>query len=214
MDSLKSVGLMHSKHRNALGLVGVEIPYVNPIAQVRLARQWSRKDLHKAPAEIGAMYQKHRWHKTYMDQQSGQHLIQDIRAVGVPISTIITQKDLKDPKGIEKVKIMDKIEMVQFMVMLIQQKKIKWSPRPSATMKELEEQFVMFIEHKTEAGSVDYYAPGDEFDNLTKAFMVSCFAGRKILSGDEGGVIAGPLSQNVERDPYTEFTQAFPASGW
>ena len=70
----------------------------------------------------------------------------------------------------------------------------------------------MFVEHKTEAGGVDYYAPGDEKDNLTKAFMISIFAQRHILIKDVniehvGGGIRQTISPlNLDTPDYKNDT--------
>ena len=62
-------------------------------------------------------------------------------------------------------------------------------------MQELEHQVALFSEHTTEAGMVNYYAPGDELDNLTKALIIACFAARPFLH-DSVKVVGGPLPRS------------------
>ena len=56
-------------------------------------------------------------------------------------------------------------------------------------MKSLENQVAMFTEHRTEAGGIDYYAPGEERDELVKALLAALFSARTLLQegrGDQG----------------------------
>ena len=182
---MKTVGIAYSKHRNAIGMVGNEVNIKEKKVRIKLAREWSRKDIGKAPQQISELYDRLSWDVTIIDQQVGEFFIQDLRNHDIPIQVITTQKDLKDPKLIEKIKVMDKIEMTHFvMVALRQNHQIEFPAQPPPTVLDLEKQISMFVEHKTEAGGVDYYAPGDEKDNLTKAFMISIFAQRHILIKD------------------------------
>ena len=98
------------------------------------------------------------------------------------------------------------------MVALRQNHQIEFPERPPPTVLDLEKQISMFVEHKTEAGGVDYYAPGDEKDNLTKAFMISIFAQRHILIKDVsiehvgGGIrqTISPLNLDIPDYKYDE----------
>ena len=77
---------------------------------------------------------------------------------------------------------MDLIEMTQFMLVLLQREQIFYPEKPKPTMRELIHQMSVFAEHKTEQGSINYYAPGSEKDSLVKAQLICCFAARKQLS--------------------------------
>ena len=59
-------------------------------------------------------------------------------------------------------------------------------------MKELEDQIALYAEKTTEAGGVNYFAPGDELDDLTKALMIAVFAARPFML-DSTKIIGGPL---------------------
>ena len=186
--------IAHSKFRNAIGLVGIEIDSKQNKIRVRLAKQWSRDKLNIIPDEIGELYKKIKWGNTYIDQQTGQHLIQSLKQKEErPLRIIHTQKNLKDADEIERIKIMDKIEMAQFMLELRQNHVIEFPEKPSKDMTELEEQVALYMEHKTEAGTIDYYAPGEELDSLIKGLLIACFAARKILSGNDGIPVMGPV---------------------
>ena len=59
-------------------------------------------------------------------------------------------------------------------------------------MIELEEQIALYAEKSTEAGTMDYFAPGDELDDLTKGLMLAVFAARPFLQ-ETLKIIGGPL---------------------
>ena len=46
---MKTVGIAYSKHRNAIGMVGNEVNIKEKKVRIKLAREWSRKDIGKAP---------------------------------------------------------------------------------------------------------------------------------------------------------------------
>ena len=122
-----------------------------------------------------------RWTGTAIDQLAGHHLIQELASKGLPVAPYTTQKDLKDPKGIERLETIDRVEQVQFTIWLRQVRALRWPRSPSPHVQALEEQVAQFAEHKTEAGSVDYYAPGEERDELVKALLAALFSARVLL---------------------------------
>lgn len=197
---MKLAAIAHSKHRNMFGLVGIEVDPKLKKAYVKLAKQWSRDQINKIPYEIGALYRNVQWGDTYIDQQTGQHFIQDLkREQKLRLKIITTQKNLKDPTELENLHVMDKIEMTQFMLTLRKNHQVEFPITPSKTMMALESQIAIFSEHKTEAGNIDYYAPGEELDNLTKALLICCFAARKQLRiGTIGTFAGGQISETPE----------------
>lgn len=203
-QTLKLVALAHSKHRNAIGLVGIEVDQIKQEISVRLAKQWPRNKINDIAPEVAEMYEKFQWFNTIIDFQVGDHVIQGLRrAGGMPIKIIHIQKKVKDKLEIERVKTMDIIEQTQFMLSIKLAHKLVFPEKPTTVMAELESQIAMFAEHKTEAGSIDYYAPGDEYDNLTKALIINCFAARPYMQGSTK-IIGGPLIRRG-RPQETEF---------
>jgi len=193
--NIKLTAIAHSKYRDMFGLVGIEVDPDLKKVYVKLARQWPRSKINEIPKEIGMLYQNIRWRNTYIDQQTGEHFIQDLKRIQhLSLSVINTQKNLKDPVEIERIRTMDKIEMTQFMLTLRQNHQVEFPPNPSKTMKDLEEQMALYSEHKTESGNIDYFAPGSEKDNLTKGLLISCFAARKYLKvGDVRVYVGGQM---------------------
>jgi len=188
------VGITNSKHRNAIGLLGIDVDVEKKIITVAFARQWSRKEIAKIPRIIAGLYHGLQWDSTYIDLAIGLHFIKEMRLYGAPSHIITTQKNLKDTNEIEQIRTMDKTEMVQYTMMLLQKLKLMFSPDDTPTMRKLMKQFAIFNEKKTEAGNVDYYAPGNELDSLVKALLVACFAARKYMGSSGTRAIGGKVA--------------------
>ncbi len=202
--TIRLTGLAHSKHRNAIGMVGIEVEPIKQEISVRLAKSWPRKDINKIAPEVAAMYNKFQWFNTIIDFNIGDHVIQGLRrAGGMPIRIIHVQKKVKDRLEIERVRTMDIIEMTQFMLQQKLAHKILFPKEPTLEMQELESQIALFSEMKTEAGGIDYYAPGDEFDDLTKALIIVSFAARPYLQ-NTGEVVGGPIGKSNFNPPGGE----------
>lgn len=194
----KTIALTFSKHRNAFGLVGIEVDE-NLVVHVGLAKQWRRQQINQIPLDIANTYPKIQWSEMYVDQSLGEHLIQEIKKRDISINVITTKKNMPDPADIERLLVMDKIEMTQFMLSLKLKHRIQFPQRRVDDMQELINQIELFRENKTEAGGIDYYSPGDELDNLTKALMICCFAVRNVLGGDDGMPFIGPVKRGKRR---------------
>lgn len=206
-EKLKLVSLAHSKHRNAIGLVGIEVDAIKQEISIRLAKQWPRKNLNDIAPEVAEMYKKFQWFNTVIDFQVGDHVIQGLRrAGGMPIKIIHIQKKVKDHLEIERVRTMDIIEQTQFMLQMKLAHKLVFPTNPTKDMSELEAQVALFAEHKTESGGIDYYVPGDGFDNLTKALIIDCFAARPYMQASTK-IIGGPMVRHGRAED-----QEFPMS--
>ena len=48
--NMKTVGIAYSKHRNAIGMVGNEVNIKEKKVRIKLAREWSRKDIGQGPS--------------------------------------------------------------------------------------------------------------------------------------------------------------------
>lgn len=190
---MRRAALSYSKQRNAHGLVGLEVRHAadgkTPIAVPVVARSWRRADLPEIAPDIAKGWNNLKWDFTVADVLNGEHLLRQIRGLGVPVSLITTEKDLKDHRPVENLDKMDKVEQVQFALWLRGAGRLRWPANPSDRMKALENQVAMFTEHRTEAGGIDYYAPGEERDELVKALLAALFSARTLLQegrGDQG----------------------------
>ena len=203
------VALSYTKQRTMFGMVGIEIDKRERKAYVRLAKQWPRSQMNQIPKDIRELHSRIKWHNTIADQQIGQHLIKSVEtAMKNQVQVITTQKNLKDPENIEKLKVMDITEMTQLTLSLKQDHRIQFPKKNhSEDMIELMKQMEMFTEHVTEQGTVSYYAPGEELDSLPRALMMCCFAGRITLEqGDQPMIIKqGMESQQTPEESFDEY---------
>ena len=212
---IRVAAIAHSKLRDEFGIVGIEVNTVKRKIKVKLARQWSRKELNKIPGYIKKMHDKAQWEVTYIDQLSGEHFIDEMKKY-LNLRVITTKKNMNDPKELKRVKVMDKIELVQSMLFIGQNNQIEFPPKPTKDMQELEAQMGLFSEMTTEAGGIDYFSPGDQYDNLVKALMIACFAIRKKIDGSNREVkcatITPRTTTSIGDDFEHEFMNTFPDS--
>ena len=133
----------------------------------------------------------------------------------LPVKPILTYGKLSNPDDHHNQKTMSKPEMVMWYLKAKQNHQVKFPPLDAQTpdMKELERQVAIFAEHKTEAGNVAYYAPGEEHDDLVMALLTACFAARKWirLEGDIDTVFVGGVIENTNtRGGLGEFNDWLP----
>jgi len=191
--NVKLVGLAHSKLRNAIGAVGIEVDVDKLEVIVKLVRHWDRSQINDIAAELGELWHKHEWDNTIIDLRVGSSVIDGLkRYTDIPTKIIYIKKKVDDISEIRRVKSLDLIEMVQFLLQLKLAHKMVFPTNPTKQAQELESQIALYSEHTTEAGGIDYYSPGEELDNLTKALMVATFAARPMLN-DSVEIVCGPL---------------------
>ena len=214
---MKRAAIAFSKLRNEIGLVAIEVNEEKRMVVPKYAKQWKIQEAEKMAKETAKLYKFFKWGDTYIEQESGEHLIMLLKKhYELPIKVITTGKKVKDPKKIDRLKVMDKIEMTEFLQRLRLNGQLRFVMSPPKYMKELEEQIPYFTKHATEAGSIDYYAPGKEPDNMVRALMIACFSVRKILQGDDGLGYYGSIDTSIpdiNQDVEQQFFEAFPSSG-
>lgn len=191
IDELDSLicAISHSKLRKTFGLVVCGLKQDNKKLYVGHAMQWSRNDLQVIIPKIKKLQEKLGWNHIIIDQQSGQHFIKSLKLAELNVNVISTQKNIKDEKQIENLEILDKIEMTQLFLTLKNNHQIIFPENDS--MKLLEDQVPIFSEHITEAGTADYYASGEEPDDLIKSLIMCGFSYRKELTEDVDISFAG-----------------------
>ena len=197
-ETIRVAALTHSKLRNEYGMVGVEAVPLEKKIYPKLVRQWQIEDVNRIPNDVYRLYTLFHWNPTYLDQLSGEYLIASLNRLNIPTQVITTQKNLKDPKMLRKVKVMDMIEMTELLRKLKVGGQIPFPMEPSANMRKLEVELPFFAKHTTEAGGIDYYSPGEEPDDLVRALMICCFALRSYIGEGSGGgqAVAGNLSDS------------------
>ena len=197
---MRNVGLSYSKLRNHLGAVGIRIS--NNRISVEYARRWRADKVNDMANDLLYAYSIIKWNQTYADQLIGEFAINLLRQRALPTRVITTNKLSKNAKDIEKIKVMDKIEMAEFVRKLKLNEQLRFPAKPSQYMKELEDQLPMFSKHTTEAGSVDYYAPGEEPDELVRGLLIACFSVRNMIDSQYSlDPVLGGIPQTPDNDP-------------
>lgn len=177
--------ISHSKKRKKFGLVATGLlaegrELADRKLYVGYAKQWDRNELDFIVPEIKKQAKRQNFSEIIIDQQVGQHFIKSLNMVGLNTKVITTAKNLKDVKGIERLDVLDKIEMTQLFLTLKNNYKIRFPENGSLKM--LEDQVPIFAEHITEAGTADYYAKGNEPDDLIKSLIMCAFSCRNDLT--------------------------------
>ena len=230
-EELRITAISYTKLRDQMGMVGISVvPHEDEmIAKVMLVRHWesATAKMPSLPSTISSMWNKAHWGYTYITQETGEHIIEALQSgYDIPVEVITTQKLMKDGTEIERVKVMDIVEMTEYLSLLLHINKVLFPAKPSTSMQKLETQMPFWSRHTTEAGSIDYYAPGEEPDDLVRSLMICCFAARNYLGhgGAEGKMAdAHPLYQQQQTTDIVsasqiqhridmEFASAFPNS--
>ena len=164
---------------------------------VRAAKRWLGRDYTDVERTIAKFHTKHNFDHIVVEQNNtGVHVIEVLkRKYNLPIIAVITSNNLKDNKKVASARVMDKNLMANYIAGLMKDHKIKFPTTGGKDMKELERQIAIFAEHRTEAGNVAYYAPGNEHDDLAMALMLAIHIGKYYLRSE------GDTSINVMSKP-------------
>ncbi len=204
------MGAIHSgKHRKSYSFVGIEFDQKKDKIFVKMAKRWIGREFTKSINDITSMFLRFKLIEIVVDQNNmGEHNIQKLKQKhNIPISVINTQKNLKDPQDVRTAKTMDKIEMVDWFVNAKEEHKIIFQKNTKDTqMLELEKQVSIFAEKMTESGTVDYYAPGEEYDDMVLALILACFKGRTWLGWDMKKIYEDYPTEEIHND-FEEMSQ-------
>lgn len=193
---LKRTGLAYSKLRDRLSMCGVEIE--DRKARVRVVREWDAFKPDQCVADMAEYWTRYEWDATYIEQETGEYLIDGLKRAGVPLRIITTQKKVKEAAKIRGVRVMDRVEATEFLRKLKIGGQIFWPRKRSDRMQEMFKQIGMFAKHSTEAGNVDYYSAGNEPDGLVRALMIVCFSARPLFGAYDGVTYVGQYGPDRE----------------
>ena len=204
---VKRASITYSKLREQLGCVGVETKRLGAktVIMPKMARQWKVENIVKMVSDVVDLHDELRWGDTYIEQESGEYLISLLKR-DIPIKVISTMKKVRDPKMLERIKIMDRIEMTEFLRQLKLNGQLLFPRKRTAHMRRLEEQMPYWTKHVTEAGSIDYWSPGEEPDDLVRSLMIDCFSLRGVIENRSMEHVGGGIPK-IEADP--DLTQDF-----
>lgn len=183
--------ISHSKLRKTFGLVVTGLDQKNRKLYVGYVLQWDRNDLNSIVPKIKKLQKNLGWNHIIIDRQTGQHFVRSLEVAGLHTKVISTQKNVRDERDIENLEILDKIEMTQLFLTLKNNHQIIFPENNS--LKILEDQMPIFSEHITESGAADYYASGEEPDDLIKSLIMCGFSYRKQLTEEHSITHVGGL---------------------
>ena len=188
---MKHLGIAHSKHRNEFGLIGVEL--IDKTIHIRYCKTWNRNDINQIPIDIKKIKDQINPDQIYTDQQIGESLIKSIRNNGSQVRVVTTQKNLKDPKKVREIKVIDKTEIVQLTLTLFKNNQIIIPKNPTEDMTYFIDQCQSYIEKVTESGNPNYYAEGENTDSLVTALLIVISSLRRKLSNYIPLIVGQPI---------------------
>ena len=174
---------------------------VNPIDNeifVEYAKRWLREEYLKIEGDIAKMHKRAKWDILAVEQNNtGEHVIEVLKhKYDLPVHPVLTYGKLSDPKQHHKQKTMSKPEMVMWYLKAKQNHMVKFPANTqNKDMQELIRQISIFAEHRTDSGTINYHAPGEEHDDLVMALLIACFVARKWIriTDNTGGTIMGTI---------------------
>ena len=201
MNNLKILSGDPGKIRDSFFIVGTEIRQDK--LYVRLAIQRTGRAYKQVCAEYAEISRKHQFNFNLIEaNNTGQFVIEELQQVHhISVIGVTTTKDIKDEKKKNVVERMDKNENVKWFLNMKAEHRIIFpvDTKCSAAMLELKRQIAIFAEHKTDAGSVSYYAPGSEHDDGVMALMINIQKAKQYLKvGDIGVYVGSPMIEQSE----------------
>lgn len=181
---VRIAGIDPGKQKSSFAFVGIKIE--DDTVFVEGARAWKGKAYLAIEQELVQIHQRFRFDFYVVEQNNtGVHVIEVLRSKNLPVISVFTSKDIKNPRFGSNV--MDKNDMVKWMLIKIKEKKIVFPQFDDKYTKELKRQLSIFEEKKTEAGTLSYSAPSSEQDDYVMALMLACFYARERYLGVNSG---------------------------
>lgn len=189
-SSVRIAGLDSGKSRDSSALVGIRVEE-NKV-KILNAKRWRGRNYLDVEAEIAAIHRKAPFNFYMVEMNSvGVHVFEVLKyKYNLPAFSVTTSKDIKDPKKITSDKTMDKNLMVKIMLEWFADETLIFPAESNPELDELKRQLSIFAEHKTNSGTIAYYAEGSEHDDLVMALMLACFKARAYLTPKKSVVIA------------------------
>jgi hypothetical protein len=212
INNLKILSGDPGKIRDSFFIVGTEIKQ-NKL-YVRLAIQRQGKAYKQVCQEFADISRKHNFNFNLIEaNNTGQFVIEELEQVHhIPVIGVTTTKDIKDEKKKNIIERMDKNENVKWFLNMKAEHRVIFpiDVKSSPAMLELKRQIAIFAEHKTEAGSVSYYAPGQEHDDGVMALMINIQKVKQYLKpGGRGNHVVGQVPEMIMNHSMTSTGLSF-----
>jgi len=140
---------------------------------------------------------------------SGPHVYESLRNMGLPVIPINTVGKITDPKKIRLGNSMIKNDMVHWLQRMIQDDKLFFPDVDSPGTLKLKHQLPQFSRKITQAGNLSYSAQGSEHDDLVMALLVACYIARRKYLGMKGEFAIASAHYKKEKK-YTKSEDYFP----
>ena len=189
------------KIRDSFFIVGTEIK--DEKLYVRLSVRRQGRAYKQVCAEYAEISRRNNFRFNLIEaNNTGQFVIEELQQVHhIPVIGVTTTNNIKDEKKKNVVERMDKNENVKWFLNMKAEHRIIFTTdvNCSEDMLELKRQIAIFAEHKTEAGSVAYYAPGSEHDDGVMALMINIQKAKQYLKvGDRGSYVGSQFNDAPE----------------
>lgn len=172
---VKLLGLDPGKQRDSFGIIAIDVRD-DKIYVLNAQRVLGKKYI-ETESLIEKIVKENGYSTCILElNNTGQRIYESlVYERNLPVIAVTTSKDVKDMEKKRSLKVMDKNEMVRTMSVWFEAGKIIFPSRGNRETDELLRQLKIFAEHKTESGSVSYYAQGTEHDDLVMALMLCCW---------------------------------------
>lgn len=181
---VRIAGLDSGKSRDSSALVGIDVDHRERMIKILNAKRWLGRDYIDVEKEIAHIHQSKPFDFYMVETNNvGVHVWEVLKhKYQMPAYPVTTSKDIKDPKKQQGYKVMDKNAMVKLMLQWKAEERLLFPSSTNAELEELKRQLSIFSEHRTDSGSVSYYAEGQEHDDLVMALMLACFKARAYMT--------------------------------
>ncbi len=184
---MRLAGIDPGKQKDSFAMVGTEIK--NKKIYVLGAKRWLGRAYLEVEKELHKIDERNPFDYYIVERNNtGEHVIEVLKyQYSLPVIAVTTVSKTPDDKRAFSPRIMDKIEMVRYMIIMFTDDRIVFPKNPQGEVKELLRQLSIFAEHKTEGtGNVRYQAEGSEHDDLVMALMLACFYARMFVDKPPG----------------------------
>ncbi len=175
-------GIDPGKQKDSFAFVGTDI--ADGKIRVLGARRWQGKAYLEVEESIAGIHKIHPFKHYVVERNSvGEHVVEVLaRNYRLPVVPVITMKDIKSKEKRRSPSVMDKNDMVKYMIIKKDEGNMLF-PKETGEIKELLRQLSIFAEIKSpQTGNVRYQAEGAEHDDLVMALMLACFIGRYYIN--------------------------------
>jgi len=192
METVRIIGADPGKHNDSFAIVLIGIDVEKGIIYIKGAKQWLHQAYQAVEKEIAKISSEKGINYIAVEVNMNESVAEALRyTYNLPVRFIRTTANITNPKP----DLMDKTDMVYWLIRMHQEGRLQWAESTSEYMKELKRQWSIFGEYKQNK----FEAPTGEHDDLVMALMLACFIARQhIRSGGLVMVNAHRLGSSIQ----------------